>query len=145
MSILTCHCMSYSDHDGDTLLVGDCPYLCTNNFYIHIFDNTDISNLCNRGIQQNREGQMCGKCLDNFSPSPYSYNYECSSCSNYNHNWIKYTVIAYVPLTIFFLAVITFRFNAMSPSVTSFIIVCQILSLKWYVLYGGQFHTFLLG
>ena len=39
VSILTCHCMSYSDHDGDTLLVGDCPYLCTNNFYIDIFDN----------------------------------------------------------------------------------------------------------
>ena len=47
---------------------------------------------------------------------------------SYNHNWIEYTVIAYVPLTIFFLAVIIFRFNAMSPSVTSFITVCQILS-----------------
>ena len=71
---------------------------------------------------------MCGKCLDNFAPSPYSYSFECSNCSDYKYNWIKYIAIAYIPLTIFFLVVIIFRFNAMSPSVTSFIIVCQILS-----------------
>ena len=35
-SLLNCHCMSYSDHI-DVMLVGDCPYLCTNDFY------TDIS------------------------------------------------------------------------------------------------------
>ena len=125
--LLTCHCMSYSDH-SDMMLVGDCPYLCTDNFYTHIFEYTNITNLCNRVIQQNREGQMCGKCLDNFAPAPYSFNFECSNCSDYKHNWIKYIAIAYVPLTIFFLAVIIFRFNAMSPSVTSFVLVCQILS-----------------
>ena len=125
--LLTCHCMSYSDH-SDMMLVGDCPYLCTNNFYTHIFESTNITDLCNRDIQQNRKGQMCGKCLDNFAPSPYSFSFECSNCSDYKHNWIKYIAIAYVPLTIFFLAVIIFRFNAMSPSVTSFVLVCQILS-----------------
>ena len=127
VSLLTCHCMSYSDH-SDMTLVGNCPYLCTNDFYTYIFQYTNITDLCNRDIQQNRKGQMCGKCLDNFAPSPYSFNFECSNCSDYKHNWIKYIAIAYVPLTIFFLAVIIFRFNAMSPSVTSFILVCQILS-----------------
>ena len=127
VSLLTCHCMSYSDH-SDMILVGDCPYLCTDDFYTHISEYTNITDLCNRDIQLNREGQMCGKCLDNFAPSPYSFNFECSNCSDYKHNWIKYIAIAYVPLTFFFLAVIIFRFNAMSPSVTSFILVCQILS-----------------
>ena len=127
VSLLTCHCMSYSDH-SDMMLVGDCPYLCTDDFYTHISEYTNITDLCNRDIQLNREGQMCGKCLDNFAPSPYSFNFECSNCSDYKHNWIKYIAIAYVPLTFFFLAVIIFRFNAMSPSVTSFILVCQILS-----------------
>ena len=127
VSLLTCHCMSYSDH-SDTMLVGDCPYLCTNDFYTDISENTDISDLCNQDIQLNREGQMCGKCLDNFAPSPYSYSFECSDCSNYEYKWIKYIAIAYIPLTIFFLAVILFRFNAMSPSMNSFILVSQIFS-----------------
>ena len=125
--LLNCHCMSYSDH-SDMTLVGDCPYLCSIDFYMHIFEYTDISDLCNRDIQQNRKGQMCGKCLDNFAPSPYSYSFECSDCSNYKHKWIKYIAIAYIPLTIFFLAVIMFRFNAISPSMNSFILVSQIFS-----------------
>ena len=129
LKLLTCHCMSYSDH-SDMMLVGDCPYLCTNNFYTYISEYTNITDLCNRDIhvQLNREGQMCGKCLDNFAPSPYSYSFECSDCSNYKHKWIKYIAIAYIPLTIFFLAVILFRFNAISPSMNSFILVSQIVS-----------------
>ena len=127
VSLLTCHCMSYSDRSG-MILVGDCPYLCTMEFYTKISEQTNISDLCNRDIQQNRKGQMCGKCLDNFAPSPFSYNFECSNCSNYKRNWIKYIVITYLPLTVFFLAVIIFQFNALSPSINSFILVCQILS-----------------
>ena len=123
--LLNCHCMSYSDHDGDMMLVGDCPYLCTNYFYTEF---TDISDLCNLYIHQNRTGQMCGRCTDNFAPSPYTYNFECSECSNYKLNWIKYIAIAYIPLTVFFLAVIIFRFNALSPSMNLFILVSQIFS-----------------
>ena len=127
VSLFICHCMSYSDH-SDMMLVGDCPYLCTDDFYTHIFEYTNITDLCNRNIQLNRKGQMCGKCLDNFVPSPYSYSFECSDCSNYKHQWIKYIAIAYIPLTIFFLAVILFRFNAISPSMNLFILVSQIVS-----------------
>ena len=128
VSLLTCHCMTYSDMHSNMILVGNCPYLCTDDFYVEILQDTNISELCNRDIQQNRKGQMCGQCRDNFAPSPYSYSFECSDCSNYKYNWVKYVAIAYLPLTVFFLAVIIFRFNAMSPSINSFIIVCQILS-----------------
>ena len=123
--LLNCHCMSYSDHDGDMMLVGDCPYLCTNYFYTKF---TDISDLCNLYIHQNRTGQMCGRCTDNFAPSPYSYSFECSECSNYKLNWIKYIAIAYIPLTVFFLVVIIFRFNTLSPSMNLFILVSQMFS-----------------
>ena len=128
VSLLTCHCMSYSDRHDNMTLVGNYPYLCTNDFYTKIFETTNISDLCNRDIQQNRKGQMCGRYLDNYAPSPFSYSFECSNCSNYEHNWVKYIVITYFPLTIFFLAVTIFRLNAMSPSINSFILVCQILS-----------------
>ena len=52
VSLLTCHCMSYSDN-GEEILVGNCPYLCTDTFHIEIRDNADVSELC----KQNRQGQ----------------------------------------------------------------------------------------
>ena len=126
VEMLTCHCMSFHDK-SDFLVVGNCPYLCKNNIFTKIHSYEDISDLCNEGIQQNRQGQMCGNCLDSFSPSPYSYTFECTDCSNYKNNWFKYLCIAFLPLTIFFLVALIFRFNAMSPSLNSLILVCQIL------------------
>ena len=70
--LLTCHCMSYSNY-GDMILVGTCMYLCTYNPYTKVSINTDLNNLCNSVVQQNyRKRQMCGKCLDNHSPAPYT-------------------------------------------------------------------------
>ena len=144
VSLLTCHCMSQSDSTDD-LLVGNCPYLCTNDFYTEIPEHTDPSELCNRDINQNRGGQMCGRCVENFSPSPYSYSFECSNCTDHESNWIKYLAVAYLPLTVFFFAVIVFRFNAMSASMNSFILVCQVLScpavmsiMSVYIRYNGK-------
>ena len=127
VEVLTCNCMSYSDN-GDDILVGSCPYLCTNNFYTSIKGRNDLSNICNRDINQNRQGQMCGQCVDNHSPSPYSYRLKCADCSNHRHNWIKYLLVAYLPLTVFYLVVIVFRLNALSASMNSFIFYCQIVS-----------------
>ena len=72
VKVLTCHCMSYSDYTDNVILVGNCPYLCTNYFYTEIHNHTDITSLCNRDIQQSRAGQMCGKCAHNFAPAPFS-------------------------------------------------------------------------
>ena len=123
--LLTCYCMSYSDQDNKLQLVGTCPYFCTDYVDNEIANATDIDDLCNSEMQQYRHGQMCGKCKDNFSPSPYTYTFECANCSNYKHNWAKYLLIAYLPPTILYVVVIAFRFNAMSPAVNSLIFVCQ--------------------
>ena len=128
VEILTCHCMSYSDQSDGVILAGNCPYLCTDSFYSIIHNQADVRDICNNDIQQYREGQMCGKCITNFSPSPYSYTFECAECSNYKNNWLKYILIAYLPLTVFFLIVIAFRFNAMSASMNLFVLLCQMVS-----------------
>ena len=128
VSLLTCHCMSYSEYHVDEVVVGECPYLCTNKIYTEIHNHTNLSDLCNRDINQNRQGQMCGQCLDNHSPSPYSYRLSCAHCSNCKYNCIKYLLMAYLPLTVFFLMVIFFRFNALSASMNAFIFYCQIIS-----------------
>ena len=127
--LMFCHCMSYSDSgDGDTVVIGACPYLCTNNFHTIIYDYTNLTTLCDRDIHQNRQGQMCGQCQDNHSPSPYSYELKCAHCSHYKYNWLKYLAMAYAPLTAFFFAVVFFRLNALSASMNAIIFFFQIIS-----------------
>ena len=93
--------MSNSDN-GDGVVVGACPFLSGNYFYMDINSDSNLSILCDRDIyiRQNRQGQMCGKCKDNHSPSPYSYRLKCANCSHYKYNWLKYLAAAYVPLTV---------------------------------------------
>ena len=87
--------MSYSDN-GDGVVVGACPFLCSNYFYSDVDVDTKLSALCDRDIRQNRQGQMCGQCKDNHSPSPYSYELKCAHCLHYKYNWLKYLAVAYM-------------------------------------------------
>ena len=75
-----------------------------------------------------RIGQLCGRCKDNHSPSPYSYELKCANCSHYKYNWLKYLAVAYIPLTVFFFVVITFRLNALSASMNAIIFFSQLAS-----------------
>ena len=127
ISIVSCYCMSYSDN-GDGVVVGACPFLCGNYFHMNIDSVNNLNTLCDRDIRQNRQGQMCGKCKDNHSPSPYSYQLKCANCSHYKYNWLKYLAMAYAPLTVFFFVVIIFRFNALSASMNAIIFFSQLAS-----------------
>ena len=127
VSIVSCYCMSYSDN-GDGVVVGACPFLCGNYFHMNIDSVNNLNTLCDRDILQNRQGQMCGKCKDNHSPSPYSYQLKCANCSHSKYNWLKYLAMAYAPLTVFFFVVIIFRFNALSASMNAIIFFSQLAS-----------------
>ena len=120
--------MSHSDN-GNGVMVGACPFLCKNYVYMYIYYNdTNISTLCDRYIRQNRQGQMCGKCKDNHSPSPYFYQLKCADCSHYKYNWLKYLAASYGPLTVFFFVAIVFKINTFSASMNAFIFYCQIVT-----------------
>ena len=41
--ILNCHCMSYSEK-FDTVILGECPFLCTSYYYYHIPNSSDQLN-----------------------------------------------------------------------------------------------------
>ena len=127
--LVFCHCMSYSDRNNSMLVVGSCMYLCSDHYETRVSEHTDLNDLCNLYVRQNRRGQMCGSCHDYHSPSPYSYLQRCAPCSDYRYNWIKYVLIAFLPLTIFYLFVVIFKFNAvLSPAMNGFIFFSQIVS-----------------
>ena len=140
--LLTCHCMSYSVK-YDTVIIGECPYLCTSHYYYQILDLSEkLNNTCSTVIQQNRTGQLCSKCVEGYAPSAYSYGIQCADCTNYHYNWIKYLLIAYLPITVLYLVVIVFKLNATSPLMNSCIFSCQLISSPSFMsLFSGYCYT----
>ena len=124
--------MSYSEK-FDTVILGECPFLCTSHYYYRIPNSSDqLDTTCSTVILQNRTGQLCSKCAKGYAPSAYSYGVQCVDCANYRYNWIKYLLIAYLPVTALYLAVTVFQLNATSPSMSACIFVCQLISLHSY-------------
>ena len=115
--------------------MGECPYLCTSHYYYHIPDvYNQLNTTCSTVIQQNRTGQLCSKCIEGYAPSAYSYGIQCADCTNYHYNWIKYLLIAYLPVTLLYFAVIIFKLNATSPSMNACIFACQMISSPSYMI-----------
>ena len=78
----------------------------------------------------NRDGQLCGRCQEGFAPPVYSYSLKCVNCSEYGYqNWLKYTAIAFGPLTLFSAAIIAFHISATSTYLHGYILFCQLLSI----------------
>ena len=125
------YCMSYNQNTSATV-VGNCAYSYyhTGMHHSQYFSlPPNVSNLNNSTCQKyHREGQLCGRCNDTFAPPVYSYTLDCVQCLDYDNNWAKYLAVAFLPLTVFFVIVITFRISATSGSMNAFILVSQISS-----------------
>ena len=75
----TCHCMSYSEK-FDTVILGECPFLCTSHYYYHIPNSSDqLNTTCSTVVPQNRTSQLCivSTCTEGYAPSAYSYGIQC--------------------------------------------------------------------
>ena len=137
VSIAGCNCMTLDDIDG--VVVGKCLYGCgftapEDDVHYHSLP-TNISELngamCGR---LHRDGRLCHKCHDTFSPLAYSYDLKCIKCTDSNFdNWLKFIAIAFIPLTIFYFIVILFRINATTPYIYGFISANQIVALPMHL------------
>ena len=112
--VLDCNCVTYDEATGSTF-VGECFYYCMNNFNIHIDRVYHIlprkpMELVNHSVCNwfNRKGLLCGECEDGFSPFVLSYNFSCVNCTDGYKNWWKFSVIAFAPVTCFYLFVVIF-------------------------------------
>ena len=134
-SILTCYCLTLSVK-MNTTEVGLCMYNCYHlgktKFNIEVAYSTlpnNISDLndamCGR---YNRTGTLCGDCVSSTYLRAYSYDLYCTNCVGDWSNWIKYIVVAYVPLTIFYIVVLLFKINIPSSRLQGYVLFCQIFS-----------------
>ena len=125
--LLEWFCMS---QDSAGLVVGACPYQnklsFTGTLQVHYLLPKNTSDLedfiCG---PYNRKGRMCGQCKDGFTTSAYSYDLRCVKCSGGHYNWAKYVAVALLPLTAFFIVIVTFRISVTLPPMVALIHILQ--------------------
>ena len=125
LQLHNCYCMT-QNNKKDLIIVGSCQYTCRRSeYYFDITANTssEINMLmCER---YNRQGQLCGSCMPGYAPPVYSYYLSCVNCTT--SNWAKYMAVSLLPVTAFFVIVITFRISATSPKLNGLILCLQLV------------------
>ena len=122
VAILDCYCVTYNN-ESTIPVIGICIYNCVHHTLKDALYHPLQLNICE---YFNREGQLCGKCKKNYSIPVYSYDLKCVKCSNSHFGWVMYILAAFLPLTVFFILVLSFRLSATSPQLSAFVFVSQI-------------------
>ena len=121
-----CYCMSYSEA-LNTTVVGECLYTCGKETHSVASDRDKLEGVCKRF---NREGFMCRDCKKGFGVSLTGYDITCADCSDSVAIRVMKSIgMVFLPLTLFYLAVIVFSLNVTSPPINSFVFVCQYMYL----------------
>lgn len=124
-----------SDNGTNAVVAGSCFQAYTNvagllTLYgeIPISDTAELDRwMCGHS---NREGTLCGKCNDQSRINLNSLLYDCIP-SDHCHKfpWMQHVLFQYVPLTAIFILFMLLRPRLLSPSMSSYIHLSQILSL----------------
>ena len=99
------------------------PPLCTSAAYLPNSSDNLPSTVC----YENREGIMCGKCIDGYSVYYHSPQFKCKRNHMCNIGPVFYIVSELLPVFILFLVIVIFDFNFTSGSTVGFIFFCQYL------------------
>jgi hypothetical protein len=98
----------------------------SNRLYLELPGNvTDLNDyMCG---PMNRKGLICSECIDNFAPAITSLGYQCSNCTESAWYGVPlFLVLEFVPITVFYLIILTFRFSVTSAPMTSFVLFSQL-------------------
>ena len=131
LSVLNSYCLTL-DEETDTFDVGHCLYnyhpseLMYN--YLPNIKSMLVDFICNKEMELNRTGMLCGKCRDGYYPLAYSFSMECVPCPNGKFNWWKFVLAAFLPLTIFYLIILFFNINAVSSRFQGFLFYSQMIT-----------------
>ena len=110
-------------HNTKTPVVGHCIFNCVNHTRYQVY-NRAPSNCASF----NRQGTLCGQCLDGYTVPAYSYTLTCIRCDRERENWGLYIVFAFLPLTVFIIITLVFRINVLSPHLNMFVLSAQLVS-----------------
>ena len=131
-------CMTY-DYSTGSVLAGECPYGYSSNMTNRMYSSlpTDPTQLNETTCgPYNREGLLCGYCIEGFGPVVYSTDLSCANCTDISTGLaiICYLLIEFLPVTVFFLLIAILHFNITSGPMLGYVIFCQAYSFttQWY-------------
>ena len=124
LSVIDCHCLTIHGTTGGEKLpvIGKCIYNCANHTY---FKDAIYHGAPSDCASLNRQGTLCGQCLDVYTVPAYSYEFKCIRCDSELQNWGLYIVFAFLPLTVFIVIILVFRINVLSPKLHMFCDCCS--------------------
>ena len=123
-------CATSTEQEG-LYYVGYCPLGHTNNntdrMHSELPSDPDLLNDTMCG-PYNRKGLLCGRCIDGYGPAVYSLDMKCADCSNISTGSAisLYLFLELIPITLFFLCVVIFRFNITAGPLLGYVLFCQI-------------------
>ena len=131
------------DSEDSQYLSSSCPpgYCTSNPAFSHfLLPNNSISLdelICG---SKNREGILCGWCIDGYEPAVNSPTYECVNCTDVNvvANVFKYIAIVYIPIIVIFVVIILFGVRLTSGPANAFILYSQVISSTFNLDADGQ-------
>ena len=124
-----CFCLTFSAVHNTTVL-GKCSYNCylyTSWNYYPVPKNISALNEGTCGLY-NRRGQQCSHCREGYGLSAYSYNRYCTECTEYEYNWVRYLLEAYLPVTLFYVATLCFKNSITKSSIYGYVLVSQLMT-----------------
>ena len=80
----------------------------------------------------NRKGLLCGECIDGYGPAVYSFDMKCADCSKLSPGYAisLYLVIELLPITLFFICLVVFRFNITSGPLLGYVLFSQFYTVE---------------
>ena len=120
-----------SSGQGDQYYIGYCPFghpvNRTNRMYSEMPSDPNMLDDVMCGPYK-RKGLLCGECIDGYGPPVYSFDMKCVNCSKLSPGYAValYLVLELLPITLFFICLIVFRFNITAGPLLGHIIFCQL-------------------
>ena len=127
-SVLSCYCVTQDMTNNGSVFMANCLFTChlvEGNEYIDLpSDPSQLEEeLCSRF---HRKGPHCSQCVDGYAVSAFSIHLSCVEC--HKSNWLWYLALTFLPLTLFYFAVLFFRFHATTAWLDSYILFSQIIT-----------------
>ena len=130
------HCVTYSE-DTNLLSMSSCRYFEPENYNV---TSSQHNILLPRNLSQlndymcgpmNRKGLVCSECADGFGSSVTSFGYKCANCTDAWYGVPLFLFLEFVPITVFYVLVLTFQISITSPPMPCLIMYSQLIVIAF--------------
>ena len=136
LTVMQFYCVTYNNTEG-VIEAGKCIYNSAVTSLSHmpyypytVITDNNISDLNSAMCSKfNRTGTLCGKCADGYHPLAYSFDMTCVKCPKGKANWWKFLLMAFLPLTVFYFVVLSFKLNITSSYLHGYVFSSQLMAL----------------